>query len=342
MDSHHDTIWMGMTAALMTLGAAAIGVPYGVLESAENPHPSVWSNGWFLALFVVGSLCLAAGLWALASFFFPLPLPRTRRQRELSKRSGLSPEDRRQQLDDRDYPPSDPRRELGENCADMAMKIKVIAELDAEERSVRLPRTVREIQQADPDLDSVAARSSAEEFADRRLVGNYRIGLRDEALRLFDAAHEQGEIIATKRRMADHPEAAELKDLAGMFRAIARRLLGHEVIEPDSETRLEQWARKRLTAAEQIERDCRVGDGETYYLDAMKRWDLENLDQLAEVRGDLLPLYRENQRTGQKEPGPRVTEKDGRRTVEPGEWKRYYGERVAWLRMALQDLDTAT
>jgi len=223
----------------------------------------------------------------------------------------------------------------------MAMKIKVISELDREERPFLLEKMAMEIREADPGLDPEAVRELAERSASRRLVGIYQIDLRDQALKLLDAAEKEGAISAVRRPLVKQPTAAEMEDLADMFRVTARRL-GYKVSEPDQESRLEQWARGRLVAAGEIERECRVGDGDTYYLDAMRKWDLENLDQLAEVRHDLLPHYRKNRRTGEEEPGPRVTEKDGRRTVEPKEWKRYFGERVAWLRTAIQDLDGAS
>ena len=215
----------------------------------------------------------------------------------------------------------------------MAMKIKVIAELDKEERPVLIDKMVREIRDADPGLDPGEARKQAEQIADRRLVATYKVSLQKEALELFNAAKERGAITPKARRRVEHPGASDLDDLAGMFRAAARRL-GYEVAEPDRETHLERWARERLAVADEIRSDSRVGSGDVYYLGAMKKWDLENLEQLAETREDLLVSYRENSRTGEKEPGPRVTVEDGHRTIAPGEWERYFDERVRWLQNA--------
>lgn len=104
------------------------------------------------------------------------------------------------------------------------------------------------------------------------------------------------------------------------------------------ETRFEQWLGDRLRAADEIERERRVGpESDSYYRDAMGKWDIENMEQLEQLRPDLLWSYRENAQTGGKEPGARVTVEDGRRVVAPGEWERYYGERIAWLRRTLRD-----
>jgi hypothetical protein len=291
-----------------------------------------WVMG--LPLNVVGGVFIVLGVALMLG-------PRLSKHVPKPKNSGYSPEERRQKLDDLSHPPADPRRELGEDCASMAMKIRVIDEVDAEARPVLLEKMAREIRDADPELDQEEAQSQAEATANRRLIAGYQASLRDEALKLFDAAHEQGEIAAKGRRTVERPEAADLKDLAGMFRAIARRL-GCDVSELDPETRLEKWAHERLAAAAEIERERRVGpEGDPYYLEAMQKWDLENMDQLGEIRADLLPSYRENSRTGEKEPGPRVIEENDSRVVAPGEWERYYSERIAWLRKALKDFQGA-
>lgn len=71
----------------MALGLAVIAAPITVLETASSPHPSIWSNTVFLICLVVGVLALAAGAWILAAFFLPLPLPKTRHEREAFKGS---------------------------------------------------------------------------------------------------------------------------------------------------------------------------------------------------------------------------------------------------------------
>jgi hypothetical protein len=258
--------------------------------------------------------------------------------------SSYSPGGRRKQLDDRYYPPADPRRELGEDCASMAMKIRVADDVDAEARPILLDKMTREIRDANPGIDLKEARTQAEATASRRLVADYQASLREEALKLFDAARKQGAIVAKERRKVERPDASDLKDLAGMFRAIARRL-DYDVPEPepDPESRLERWARERLAVADEIKRERRAapeGD-DSYYRNAMEEWDIENVKQLCEgdepIRPDLAQSYRENPETGEKEPGPRVIEENGRRVVAPGEWERYYAERIAWLRKTLKD-----
>jgi hypothetical protein len=69
----------------MVLGLTVIGAPITVLETAASPHPSIWSNTAFLICLAVGVLALAAGAWILMAFFLPLPLPKTRHEREAFK-----------------------------------------------------------------------------------------------------------------------------------------------------------------------------------------------------------------------------------------------------------------
>jgi hypothetical protein len=71
----------------MAIGLAVIVAPITVLETASSPHPSIWSNTAFLICLVVGVIALAAGAWILAAFFLPLPLPKTRREREAFQES---------------------------------------------------------------------------------------------------------------------------------------------------------------------------------------------------------------------------------------------------------------
>jgi hypothetical protein len=71
----------------MAIGLAVIVAPITVLETAASPHPSIWSNTAFLICLGVGVLALAAGAWILAAFFLPLPLPKTRHEREAFKGS---------------------------------------------------------------------------------------------------------------------------------------------------------------------------------------------------------------------------------------------------------------
>jgi hypothetical protein len=69
----------------MALGLAVIVAPITVLETASSPHPSIWSNTAFLICLVIGVLALVSGAWILAAFFLPLPLPKTRHEREAFK-----------------------------------------------------------------------------------------------------------------------------------------------------------------------------------------------------------------------------------------------------------------
>jgi hypothetical protein len=317
-----DNPWLSRTGTAVFL--------FGAIQTIVR-----WGMG--LTLNVVGFAFLALGVALMLG---------SRLSKHMPRHKGYSPEERRQKLDDLYHPAADPRRELGEDCASMAMKIKVFEEVDAEARPLLLDKMAREIRDADPELDPEEARTQAEATANRRLMAEYQAGLQGDALKLFDAAHEQGEITTKKRHLVGSPKASDLKDLAGMFRAIARRL-GCDVGEPDPETRLEQWARERLAAVEEIKRErlAAPADDDSYYRNAMKEWDVENVKQLCEgdepIRPDLARTYRENLKTGEKEPGPRVIEEDGRLVVAPEEWERYYSARIAWLRRTLKDFQGA-
>ena len=85
--AHRSGLWAAVGPVLMAIGLAAIVAPITVLETASSPHPSIWSNTAFLICLVFGGLALAAGAWILVAFFLPLPLPKTRREREAFQES---------------------------------------------------------------------------------------------------------------------------------------------------------------------------------------------------------------------------------------------------------------
>src|SRR5947199_10831093 len=72
-----------------------------------------WLMG--LSLNVVGVALFAIGIALILG-------PRLSKHFKWGKASGYLPEERRQKIDDLFYPSADPRRELGEDCASMAMK----------------------------------------------------------------------------------------------------------------------------------------------------------------------------------------------------------------------------
>jgi hypothetical protein len=100
------------------------------------------------------------------------------------------------------------------------------------QRISNIARVAREAVADDPDLDMEQAYEGARSLIERNLEAQYAVELRDEGLKLFDLAREQGEIKAKSRREVEHPNAFALEEVANMFRAIARRL-GLDVSEPE-------------------------------------------------------------------------------------------------------------
>jgi hypothetical protein len=140
------------------------------------------------------------------------------------KSKGLSPAERRKSLDDLLYPPRDDRRELGEECARFAMKIRVFNEEQEWKRERTIAHSVQEIREADADVDPFQARKDAESHFERNVETTYALALRDEALLLFDEAREQGAIAAKARITVERPPAFTMSEIPHLFVAIARRL----------------------------------------------------------------------------------------------------------------------
>lgn len=157
------------------------------------------------------------------------------RQRPHKRPQGYSPEERREQLDNLFYPPRDDRLELGEQCANFAMKVRVFNEEQEWKREKAIARSTREIREADPDIDPHQARKDAKSHFERNVEAAYALALRDEALRLFDDAREQGAIAVRARRVAERPLAFEMWEVPNLFVALARRL-GYEPINDSSRT----------------------------------------------------------------------------------------------------------
>ncbi|HST69989.1 MAG TPA: hypothetical protein VLI94_10065 [Solirubrobacterales bacterium] len=144
----------------------------------------------------------------------------------------LGPEERLKIMDDMFYPPADPRRELGEECREFAIKVRVTVEWYEAERISSVDSAAKEAVAADPDLDMEQAYADARSFVERNLEARYAAELREEGLRLFDQAREQDAILAKYRREVERPNAFALEEVANIFRAIARRL-GVDVSEPE-------------------------------------------------------------------------------------------------------------
>lgn len=146
------------------------------------------------------------------------------RQRPSKRPQGYSPEERRERLDNLLYPPRDDRRELGEQCATFAMKMRVFNEEQEWKREKTISHSAKELREADPDIDPHQARKKAEAHFARNVEAAYGFEMREEALSLFDQAREQQAIATKARRMAERPHAFEMDEVPSMFVAIARRL----------------------------------------------------------------------------------------------------------------------
>ena len=231
------------------------------------------------------------------------------------------------------------------------MKLRLTAESYADVRPAVLAEMANEIREAEPDLDLEEAGRRAKATFERRFKAAYGLQLRDEALRIFDAARKEGAIAAKKRRTVERPEVGDLGDLAGMFRAMARRL-GCDVSEPErsrtATSQLETWLGDRIAAAEVVAQQRAVrGDG--WYFEAMSKWDVENVRRMHAGPDPLAPDqvngYREDPRTGRAD-GLRVPLDDGGHPkrgvpIETTEQDRYYAQRLAWMRQTVLALQNA-
>jgi hypothetical protein len=147
---------------------------------------------------------------------------------------GYSPAERREHLDHLFYPPADDRRELGEECATFAMKMRIFNEEQEWRRERTVARNLKEIRDANPDIDPLQARKDAESHFYRAVEAAYALERRDEALRLFDAAREQKAIAAKPRRLVERPLGFEMGEVPHLFVALARRLDYEPVTEYSS------------------------------------------------------------------------------------------------------------
>ena len=180
-------------------------------------------------LFLV-AICLALGGIALV-----LVLALLQRRGPVAAgatKRGLGPEERLRVMDDLFYPPADPRLELGEECEKFAMKVHVFIEEEEEARVANTASVVRELLDANPELDHEQASKDAQGFVDRRMEKTYQLTYREDGLRLFDEARGQDAIAAKGRRAVESPNAYDMAEVPNMFRAIARRL-GVAASEPD-------------------------------------------------------------------------------------------------------------
>jgi heme exporter protein D len=158
---------------------------------------------------------------------------RVRRRDEAAKKPHmLGPDERREALDNLFYPPADPRRELGERCANFAIRMSVFNEEMEARREHATARYAHEIREADPSLDPFQVREDAEAHFERQVEAAYGSEMREQALKLFDEAREREAIAEKVRRVADSPLAVELGDVPNLFLAIARRLGDKPITHP--------------------------------------------------------------------------------------------------------------
>jgi hypothetical protein len=219
----HPRLALGMALSggcLTILGLA--GVPSD-LENWVAAFRFIGSDAarWIFVIagvVVIGSAALAQKYRAAAS---------------VSEEQPLGPEERLKIMDDLFHPPADSRRELGEECQAFAIRVRVTVEWYEAQRIPNIASAAKEAVDADPDLDTEQAYADARSLVERNLETQYALELRDEGLKLFDQAREQGGgTLARSRRTVECPNAFELEEVSGMFRAIARRL-GVDTFEPE-------------------------------------------------------------------------------------------------------------
>lgn len=173
-------------------------------------------------LIVVGGLLCAANL-ALFVFW-----PKVKRHLAAGASPAVGakfgPAERRERLDNLLYPPRDDQRELGQQCAFFAMKMRFFNEEQEWKRERTIARFAKENREADPDLDPLQARKDAENHFERNVEAAYGFEMREEAVRLFDEARQHGAIEARARRVAERPLAVEMAEVPNLFVVLARRL----------------------------------------------------------------------------------------------------------------------
>jgi len=178
---------------------------------------------WFIeqpSLFVVAVVLLLIDTAFIGRLAF-----QRRREQSAGKASGsLSITERREALDNLFYPPRDDRRELGEECATFAMRMRVFNEEQEWKREKATARKAEELREANPDADPFKVREEAESQFERAVEAAYGSEMRDKGLRLFDAAREAGEIQAKSRRLVERPHAFEMEEVPNLFVVLARRL----------------------------------------------------------------------------------------------------------------------
>src|ERR1700759_2043442 len=86
MAGHRASVWIALDGVLILFGGALMIAAWQRVPAASSTemHPSLWTGASTTIPFVVGMVLVVLGLYVLAAFFWPLPLPRTRQEREAS------------------------------------------------------------------------------------------------------------------------------------------------------------------------------------------------------------------------------------------------------------------
>jgi hypothetical protein len=84
MVGHRANVWIGIDSVLILLGGALLIAAWQRVPAASttNSHPTLWAGASTAIPFIVGMVLVVLGLYVLAAFFWPLPLPRIRQERE--------------------------------------------------------------------------------------------------------------------------------------------------------------------------------------------------------------------------------------------------------------------
>lgn len=184
--------------------------------------PALLIVGWVIEQPLLFAIALAVLL--IDSVLIGRSVLQHRNDRADGRSSDLSVGERRERLDSLLYPPRNDRRELGEECAVFAMKMRVFNEEQEWRREKAIARSAEGLREASPELDPFKARKDAETHFQRTVEAAYGFEMREEGLRLFDSAREEGAIEAKSRRMVDRPLAVEMGEIPNLFVVLARRL----------------------------------------------------------------------------------------------------------------------
>lgn len=120
----------------------------------------------------------------------------------------------------------DDQGDLAQRCHMLSGSVERWVESFNRGHTERAERMVQEWMEADPATDEAEARRRAYTRDEKNWEADYRLKYEIEAKKLFDEAHEMGEIAKEHERLAIAPLAIEFEAVPRLFNEIAARLYG--------------------------------------------------------------------------------------------------------------------